>query len=592
MKNFIKSLIFLLILFQFNLLYSQFSEGYHKAPFSHFVHNSIAKSQIGSNFYAVASTVDDGAGNTSIYVSKIDANGVLVWEKEVNTGGLNAKALDVLVDNTDEILVVGYIESGHRDLYVAKFSTTGTLLVDYSMLQGNNVGTCIIQSQFSNNYYIGGYLYDTELPYDMVGTAFLLELDNTLGFSHWQREYSGSNVNNTISEILELPNQNLFITGSIGQNQTGQSILAAIVDPLSSGAFVSGGNLGFNVAQDYSLGASAVYDASTDEIWLLLNAGVDSRPIIASIDNATTSTPFLSTTARELIIPNSPGDNYLAYDMILSPVYPNGLSIFGYKDYTTLASSEFGIWAVDVDRTSGAMNTDLKAWDPIGTNTISIEYQGGSVLGLFSNVNPATAPYFHSPSMAVEDHGGNRFVLLGMDDRTGFTEYDVMSFNNDVDQFSSNCLSELKPHMVLINTFPTTINDELISYPDLFPGWTDLATISNPLVYCNIAPFVPSVRSSGNTTSTSEKDNVIVPKSAVKVYPNPTQAIVNLKLEGKSNLSSITVINNLGKVVYSKSVVNELKVTEIDMSNFSNGIYFVRITDSENSTFTERVIKQ
>ena len=61
-----------------------------------------------------------------------------------------------------------------------------------------------------------------------------------------------------------------------------------------------------------------------------------------------------------------------------------------------------------------------------------------------------------------------------------------------------------------------------------------------------------------------------------KLYPNPTKGILNIEgIEG----STVEIFNNLGQLVVSKTNTSNLET--IDMSNFDNGTYIVRITTGD-----------
>ncbi len=70
--------------------------------------------------------------------------------------------------------------------------------------------------------------------------------------------------------------------------------------------------------------------------------------------------------------------------------------------------------------------------------------------------------------------------------------------------------------------------------------------------------------------------------SNVRMYPNPTKGII--RVEGLSNKSQITVTNILGETM--------LKVTNtntIDLSNYTNGVYFITV-NTGNNVVTEKII--
>lgn len=76
----------------------------------------------------------------------------------------------------------------------------------------------------------------------------------------------------------------------------------------------------------------------------------------------------------------------------------------------------------------------------------------------------------------------------------------------------------------------------------------------------------------------------------VAIYPNPSNGIFNIGF-GNLNPNKIEVYDISGKLILQK---NSLELTNnqtnIDLSNTSNGVYFVKIS-TENNTITKRIIK-
>ena len=76
-----------------------------------------------------------------------------------------------------------------------------------------------------------------------------------------------------------------------------------------------------------------------------------------------------------------------------------------------------------------------------------------------------------------------------------------------------------------------------------------------------------------------EENNV----NGVIIYPNPTKGNLTVNAE---ELSRITIINTLGQVVYDNNATSDNEV--VDMSQFDNGLYIVRIA-TETGVVTRRV---
>jgi hypothetical protein len=114
---------------------------------------------------------------------------------------------------------------------------------------------------------------------------------------------------------------------------------------------------------------------------------------------------------------------------------------------------------------------------------------------------------------------------------------------------------------------------------------------SNPLAKLDID--VQSLHSIYNstlnqclTTSIKEQKN----QTVFTLSPNPTNGILNINWNSKSNDCKIEVIDALGKVLISENH-KEINQTSINVSDLSSGIYFVKITSGEN-TSTKKFIKE
>ena len=109
---------------------------------------------------------------------------------------------------------------------------------------------------------------------------------------------------------------------------------------------------------------------------------------------------------------------------------------------------------------------------------------------------------------------------------------------------------------------------------EYYNGWFDNIGIwTRPLTQNE----VENIHSS-STLSLSHKN-----KLDISIYPNPTDN--QLFVQGHKNSTSISVFNLLGKKVLSKS-----NVDKIDVSELSNGVYFIKISDGINSS-TKKFIK-
>lgn len=104
--------------------------------------------------------------------------------------------------------------------------------------------------------------------------------------------------------------------------------------------------------------------------------------------------------------------------------------------------------------------------------------------------------------------------------------------------------------------------------------------------------------STGNYIFTKEKiAGVSVEESTnrthhVKLFPNPANSHVNILIDGfKAN--NIDIIDINGRLVnsFNPTSLTDFAVFNIDVSNLSNGLYFIRIVNTENSITEKLLIK-
>jgi hypothetical protein len=85
---------------------------------------------------------------------------------------------------------------------------------------------------------------------------------------------------------------------------------------------------------------------------------------------------------------------------------------------------------------------------------------------------------------------------------------------------------------------------------------------------------------SQNTTGIKEISNT----TSAKVYPNPTNSTITI--ESNNSIKEISITDLLGKQLYKAPAS-----LQIDLSNFESGTYLLKITNADNSTYTQRIIK-
>jgi len=75
----------------------------------------------------------------------------------------------------------------------------------------------------------------------------------------------------------------------------------------------------------------------------------------------------------------------------------------------------------------------------------------------------------------------------------------------------------------------------------------------------------------------------------VTLYPNPSTGTVVVTIESLEGAATITIINELGQVVYTTLIHSEK--TELDLKHLSTGIYFYQVVgDAKNNVSSGRLV--
>lgn len=81
------------------------------------------------------------------------------------------------------------------------------------------------------------------------------------------------------------------------------------------------------------------------------------------------------------------------------------------------------------------------------------------------------------------------------------------------------------------------------------------------------------------------------PNITFSIWPNPATETVNVDLSDFEISATISVVNNLGQVVYSKKLSSVQNQLTLPISNWADGIYSVTVRD-ETKVATQRLVKQ
>ena len=83
--------------------------------------------------------------------------------------------------------------------------------------------------------------------------------------------------------------------------------------------------------------------------------------------------------------------------------------------------------------------------------------------------------------------------------------------------------------------------------------------------------------------------NEATPTFSFNIFPNPATDYLTLELPTNVSKASVSIFNTIGDLEYSSAITNQK--TDIDVSSFANGIYFIQLTNGNNVS-RKKFIKQ
>lgn len=94
----------------------------------------------------------------------------------------------------------------------------------------------------------------------------------------------------------------------------------------------------------------------------------------------------------------------------------------------------------------------------------------------------------------------------------------------------------------------------------------------------------------GSCTPTLGLNELNYQSESIWVYPNPAKDKVTIKLKDFSMHGTLEICNMLGKTIFIEKLCNESEI-EINVADFSQGIYFVKVVDGEKSYCRKLIVE-
>ena len=230
-----------------------------------------------------------------------------------------------------------------------------------------------------------------------------------------------------------------------------------------------------------------------------------------------------------------------------------------WNDFMTnnsVQSNPFGFSfdSLDFSQTStniASIATDTILHGPYG-NVTSIDFNGGTAMTLYPSINSNVKGLIYKSGSSTT---GNTNALM-VRSRYGLGKIAAIGDSSPADDGTGD------PNDVLYDGYITGANG------------------NNRKAIMNATYWLAT---NNNITGISDKE-----ETSFQIYPNPAEEIINIIPVNEIKSGTLTICNILGEEIYNQKI-NALDRISINVSTFSNGIYFASIL-SEGNKSTRKII--
>ncbi len=562
--------------------------------------HSIATDSQG-NVYQTGKTANSAS---SMYISKRNATGVILWNKQMSGIGflgfyITSETYTIAIDASDNIYISGNVTNGSATSIDVDFDP-GTAVVSIPIPSSKKVtfiskltndGNLIWAKQFNNTATIFENNDDVvSMKIDTLGNVYA-----TGGFGSTVDFDPDAGVYNLIAVglINNKPKQNIFI---LKLNATGNLVWAKSFVNQSPAIDTTYPDQGTSIDVD---AAGNVYTIG------LFTGGIDADP--------NSGTHVLSQL-------NTYGDS-LNNILFVAKLDSNGDYVWantfaeGHQqaitNIPTINVDGFGNLILQFNSVIKLSNNTAIDYDfGQGTQNLTVgNYQNASypvILKIDTNSNfiwvkllADTASFYTNAycNQATVDAAGNIYSIgsFASGYNSSANTYGAMDFDPSAASFNmtSNGVTDIfltkldnNGNFLWANqiggsgyeyakSFAIGLLGKIIILGESGNGFNKLSTSTNAGI------FMASYTQPALATQNFNLENTI------SVYPNP--ATNNVTISSTENLQSIAIYDILGKQIFTKTSNNSSET--IDVSSFDNGVYFARILSENSVLSTIKIVK-
>jgi len=573
-----KQLLLILFISITTYSYGQFQLNYDTNILNHYHDLNIEPAQDGSSDVIIAGNLFNNSMTVfEPIVQRLDNNGTVIWAKTFDGSPLqNARIFDIETVS-DKVILTGTVDSGGiKKAFAARVELASGNLLDsyYYEIVSTNFNSTALHITYTEaditgdgnpnpGFVIGGFFSDSyNVDTNAMNIGFVMrtwfdlepiwviEIDSNSG---------GSTDYDMVNHITET-NDGYFITGASNDSTTNQQVvLAHKVDFFGNAQWDT--SYTFGNSQDVSV--DAYYDTVSNQIYMLTNYSISHQFGVTVMDNTTGNIiPAQSWYATENTL------NHYGFTITESIADPDNLMIVGYDRDENWTDSSGNSYA-------SQSNIFVYEFEKANGNQVGASFQylvphqepNSDEYNFWNGQMPLI--YYPDISAIINSGGIPYYFEIGYKTAVNspFTQATLFKTIDDKKNQCDSIDLAFTPNAMTVTTVT------------VFSGPTPIQTFLLNLSTASISPIV------------SDCDSVLYIEDQGSLegsylYPNPANKVVyTTAIEA----SSFIIYDALGRNVSSGNI-SENKA--ISLENLKRGLYFIKITSTNNNAQTFKIFKE
>ncbi len=553
-------------------------------------------------------TLSTGLEQSTMFVARINANGVTEWAKGITPGaGADySEGNDITIDQEGNVLVVGCFDetisfdggtnsitacqggTDQEDVFIAKYNQNNGDFV--SVIQGggaNDEYAFGITTDSDNNYYIFGKFQNFAVFGDIT-------INETPG-GNYDRYIAKCTPEGVFTEAITIGSTGIYGIGTYNSIDCDNNNNIYIADEAVKGDIYFDDNNIVNSSYDHRFGYFAKYNANLEFQWgelIECNYGGDSKPASATsfkLDQ-NGNAYLVGYYQKEIDFGNniSLADEFWEYNAKSSFIVKYGISgnepIALWADQAVNndpnAGGNEGLF-IDIYNDNYFFTGLFAAYSVNMGDIVMYREQETFATKIFIATDYQIAPTILSATvledgLTIEVTFDKEMTLGNQTAPAGFS-INVEYPNKEDNPIVYFQIKEGEPETMvyyLTNTIPEN-NDVFLNYT---PGTIESLDKGE----LEIITDYPVINNS-TVTSISKINNQFT------IYPNPSNGIFTIDLHSSAGQCSVLITNITGKTIYN-SIINS-KSSIVNLKNQPKGVYFINI-QTETGIYIQKLIIQ